>query len=67
MTREFTEKTLKPMARQAGPQLEEAAHNFTEEVLKPVAKQVAEQIEPAAQVLGTTALPRAGAHAIGMW
>ena len=63
MTREFTEKTLKPLAREAGPQLEEAAHKFTEEVLKPVAKQVAEQIEPAAQARRLPRLPCAGAHA----
>lgn len=66
VTRDFMEKTLKPLAREAGPQLEEAAHKFTEEVLKPVAKQVAEQIEPAAQVRQHPRLPCACAHATGM-
>lgn len=42
---------MKPLAREAGPQIEAAAQKFTQEVLGPAAKQLAEQLEPTAQVL----------------
>ncbi len=56
MVRDVTENTLKPMARDAAPKIEDAAQRFTQEVLQPAAKELAAKLEPGAQVR-LTALP----------
>jgi len=49
VVRDVTENTLKPMARDAAPKIEDAAQRFTQEVLQPAAKELAAKLEPGAQ------------------